>query len=108
MVPGLIFDTTLVSQAPPKLTDNTLDFGIKGLFHRVNQSESQFSSSIETLPEHTEVVDPKFQFFISDASMNSYLFSLPNVTSMHEIFTSNEEFFDLDTTSLDQFFPGMK
>ena len=70
-----MFDSTVVSQAPPKLTDAALDFGLVGLFHKKNEPEQTFN--IETIPEHSEVVPPKFQFFASDAMMNSYLYSLP-------------------------------
>jgi hypothetical protein len=63
--------------------------------------------SIESLPEHTEVTVPKFQFFVSDALMNSYIYTLPNVSSMIETFKKDDEFSYLDTTSLNEYFPGL-
>jgi hypothetical protein len=103
----LIFDTSLVSQVAPKLTDKTLDFGIVGLFHKANQTYGRLVDSIESLPEHTEVTVPKFQFFVSDALMNSYIYTLPNVSSMTETLSKDDEFPYLDTTSLNEYFPGL-
>ena len=34
--PGLLFDDTLVDQNPPKMSDKSLDFGIKGQFCILN------------------------------------------------------------------------
>jgi hypothetical protein len=98
--------------AAPTVTDKSLEFQIKGLVFPKN--ESQFEPSVQppALPLHDDTSSDQFQFFLSNYVLESLFYSYLKVDEVH-FWTKSTDipasfFVQLDTSSLNIFFPGME
>jgi len=107
---GLDLDWSL--PAAPKITASLLQFGIKGLLYPKNESEVEPPVSPPEMPLHDDQSPSKFQFFLSNYVVDSMFYSFLRVHEIH-FWTKSTAVpktfpIQLDTTSLNFFFPGLK
>jgi len=107
---GLDLDWSL--PAAPKITTSLLQFGIKGLLYPKNESEVEPPVSPPEMPLHDDQSPSKFQFFLSNYVVDSIFYSFLRVHEIH-FWTKSTAVpktfpIQLDTTSLNFFFPGLK
>lgn len=98
--------------AAPKVTAKSLEFQFKGNFFPKNESQFEPSVKPPVLPLHDDANTDQFQFFLSNYILESLFYSYLEVDQVH-FWTKSTDipssfFIQLDTTSLNMFFPGME
>ena len=98
----------------PKVTSKTLGWGVAGIFYPQNQTN--LDTTLESYPSMSIQADnanfADFSFYVSNAMVDSWLFSIPKVQNLSYWIHSTDipylSGIQLDTTSMDEYFPGME
>ena len=98
-------------QNSPQITQNLLEFGIKGLFFPRGKGEVQPPVTAPVMPYHDSAEPAKLQAYVSNYLLDSLASSYLETSGFH-VWTPHTDVpakfpFQLNTQDMDCFFPGL-